>query len=77
MFIGPAVLEIWDGRLLGGFWWFLGERPRPAAITGQTRNQDPKIDQKSQKILKTKEFLKIAKNRAKTRRGIPPILENP
>ena len=46
MFIGPAVLEIWDGRLLGGFWRFLGESHRPAAITGQIRNQDPKIDQK-------------------------------
>ena len=31
---------------MGGFWRFLGKRPLPSLITGQIRNQDPKIDQK-------------------------------
>ena len=38
-------LEI-DGRLLGGFWRFLGTRSSLFLITGQILNHDHQIDQK-------------------------------
>ena len=45
-FIRPAVLEIWKGRLLGGFGRFYRECVLMSNFTRQIRNQDHQIDQK-------------------------------
>jgi len=45
-FIRPAVLEIWKGRLLGGFGRFYRECVLMSNFTRKIRNQDHQIDQK-------------------------------
>ena len=42
----PVVLEIWNWRLLGGFWRFYRKRFLMRNFTGQIRDQDYQIDQK-------------------------------